>query len=217
MRKPKSSDFKLLEIYLEIDLVRERERRTHRLLLLLTFTEANSSSPSPSLRDVLPRARAPPLTRFGFIFSQTSSNNVLPLGSTCPEFLLLDVLSGAYIALDSFEGYPCLCVAFIASHCPYVVHLADSFAHVAREYASKGAAVVAISPSSTITHPSDGPENMKQLGLRKNYCFPFLFDEVQKTAKAFGASCTPEFFVFQKRGRRPFELTYHGASESPRP
>ncbi|KAG5612195.1 hypothetical protein H5410_023476 [Solanum commersonii] len=81
----------------------------------------------------------------------------------------------------------------------------------------KGLAVVAISSNSVVTHPQDGPEFMAEDAKFFKYPFPYLYDESQEVARDFGAVCTPEFFLFKKDGRRPFELVYHGQFDDSRP
>ncbi|XP_024526961.1 uncharacterized protein LOC9652272 [Selaginella moellendorffii] len=62
----------------------------------------------------------------------------------------------------------------------------------------KGVAVVGISSNSVATHPEDGPEMMAEDAKKFGYNFPYLYDETQEVAKAYGAVCTPEFFLFKK-------------------
>jgi len=81
----------------------------------------------------------------------------------------------------------------------------------------KGLAVVAISSNSVVTHPQDGPEFMAEDAKVFKYPFPYLYDESQEVAREFGAVCTPEFFLYKKDGRRPFELVYHGQFDDSRP
>uniref|UniRef100_A0ACD5ZSE9 Uncharacterized protein n=1 Tax=Avena sativa TaxID=4498 RepID=A0ACD5ZSE9_AVESA len=63
----------------------------------------------------------------------------------------------------------------------------------------------------------DGPEYMIVDAEKFKYSFPYLYDESQEVAKAFQAVCTPEFYLFKKDGRRPFELFYHGQFDDSRP
>ncbi|KAM0840445.1 hypothetical protein ACQ4PT_059632 [Festuca glaucescens] len=63
----------------------------------------------------------------------------------------------------------------------------------------------------------DGPEHMIVDAEKFKYSFPYLYDESQEAAKAFQAVCTPEFYLFKKDGRRPFELFYHGQFDDSRP
>lgn len=63
----------------------------------------------------------------------------------------------------------------------------------------------------------DGPEFMAKEAKLFKYPFPYLYDESQEVAKDFRAVCTPEFYLFKKDGRRPFELFYHGQFDDSRP
>ncbi|CAM6079346.1 unnamed protein product [Sphagnum tenellum] len=100
-------------------------------------------------------------------------------------------------------------VMFICNHCPYVIHLKEDIVKLANNYMPKGLAVVAISSNSVETHPQDGPSLMAEEATTYKYPFPYLYDETQEVAKAYGAVCTPDFYLFKKDGRRPFELVYH--------
>ncbi len=137
----------------------------------------------------------------------------LPIGSPIPEFTLKNVLDGAMISLKDFEGKKGLLVMFICNHCPYVKHIIDSLGPLVHQYMEKGIGVVAINSNSIVTHPQDGPDEMKKLALEKGWKFPFLFDETQNVAKSFKAVCTPEFFLFDQE----FKLYYHGQFDGSRP
>lgn len=139
------------------------------------------------------------------------------LGFRAPYFELPEPLTGKVWKLDDFEPYPALLVMFICNHCPFVKHLKKDIVRLTNFYMGKGLAAAAISSNSTITHPQDGPQFMAEEAKLFNYPFPYLFDESQDVARAFGAVCTPEFFLFKKDGRRPFELFYHGQFDDSRP
>ncbi|XP_057833171.1 uncharacterized protein LOC131043947 isoform X4 [Cryptomeria japonica] len=106
---------------------------------------------------------------------------------------------------------------FICNHCPFVIHLKRDIVKLANDYDRKGLATVAISSNSIVTHPQDGPDFMAEEAKSFDYPFPYLYDETQEVAHAFGAACTPDFFIFKKDGRRPFELSYHGQFDDSRP
>ncbi|XP_007019424.2 PREDICTED: uncharacterized protein LOC18592555 isoform X2 [Theobroma cacao] len=108
-------------------------------------------------------------------------------------------------------------VMFVCNHCPFVKHLKKDIVKLSNFYMKKGLAVVAISSNSVATHPQDGPQFMAEEAKLYNYPFPYLYDETQDVARDFGAVCTPEFFLFKKAGRRPFELVYHGQFDDSRP
>ncbi|XP_021601004.1 uncharacterized protein LOC110606489 isoform X2 [Manihot esculenta] len=119
--------------------------------------------------------------------------------------------------MEDFEAYPALLVMFICNHCPFVKHLKKDIVKLSNFYMKKGLAVVAISSNSVVTHPQDGPVFMAEEAKMFNYPFPYLYDESQEVARNFGAVSTPEFFLFKKDGRRPFELVYHGQFDDSRP
>ncbi|CAL1412711.1 unnamed protein product [Linum trigynum] len=139
------------------------------------------------------------------------------LGSKAPAFELPEPLTGKTWKLEDFESYPGLLVMFICNHCPFVKHLKKDIVKLSNFYMEKGLAVVAISSNSLATHPQDGPESMAEDAKLFDYPFPYLFDESQEVARDFRAVCTPEFFLYKKDGRRPFELVYHGQFDDSRP
>ncbi|KAL0285103.1 UNVERIFIED_CONTAM: hypothetical protein Scaly_2828000 [Sesamum calycinum] len=98
-----------------------------------------------------------------------------------------------------------------------IVHIRKTLIFKAFKFLHEGLAVIAISSNSVTTHPQDGPEFMAEEAKIFNYPFPYLYDESQDVARNFGAVCTPEFFLFKKDGRRPFELVYHGQFDDSRP
>ncbi|XP_078169834.1 thioredoxin superfamily protein [Carex rostrata] len=167
-----------------------------------------------SLRILPVRTRRPASLRIRA--ARTESTGV-SLGFRAPYFELPEPLTGKTVKLDDFEGNPALLVMFICNHCPFVKHLKKEITKLTRFYMTKDLAVVAISSNSIITHPQDGPEFMAEDAKSFGYPFPYLFDESQEVARAFGAVCTPEFFLFKKDGRRPFELVYHGQFDDSRP
>ncbi len=140
-------------------------------------------------------------------------STMLPLGTGAPDFKLPDAVSGKEFTLSDFEGVRALLVMFLCNHCPFVVHVRDGLTEVAREYAGRGVAGVAINANSLQTHPEDGPEHMKALAEQENWTFPFLFDETQEVAKAYRAACTPDLFVFDASLR----LAYRGRLDASRP
>ncbi|XP_022143688.1 uncharacterized protein LOC111013532 isoform X1 [Momordica charantia] len=148
--------------------------------------------------------------------ARTESKGV-SLGFRAPNFELPEPLTGKVWKLEDFEPYPALLVMFICNHCPFVIHLKKDIVKLSNFYMKKGLAVAAISSNSVATHPQDGPEFMAEDAKAFSYPFPYLYDASQKVARDFGAVCTPEFFLFKKDGRRPYELVYHGQFDDSRP
>jgi peroxiredoxin len=141
---------------------------------------------------------------------QTPST-MLKLGTPAPEFSLPDT-DGRIVSLSDFGDQPVL-VMFLCNHCPYVKHVADKLATLAKEYQQRGVAVVAINSNDVASHPDDHPDRMREEKERRGYTFPYLYDESQEVAKAYRAACTPDFFLFDKRRR----LVYRGQLDDSRP
>lgn len=142
----------------------------------------------------------------------TVPSQMLPLGTLAPKFELTNTINGKIVKSKDYYGMPLL-VMFICNHCPYVIHIRDSFNKFSLEYMKRGIAIVAINANSTETHPQDGPLEMRQLGLDYGWRFPYLFDESQEVAKAYKAACTPDFFLFDA----DHLLVYRGQYDDSRP
>ena len=139
-------------------------------------------------------------------------STMLGLGTPAPGFKLPDY-DGQVHSLDDFAAAPALLVAFICSHCPFVGHLRDEFAALAREYHRRGLAVIAINSNDIEAYPQDGPDGMRAEATQAGYVFPYLLDVDQAVAKAYRAACTPDFFLFDARRR----LVYRGQFDDSRP
>ena len=134
------------------------------------------------------------------------------LGQRAPSFDLPDT-DGNTVSLSDFEDAEGLLVVFMCNHCPFVKHVQDELAAFAREYMERGLAVVGINANDVENHPADRPEKMREEKERVGYPFPYLFDESQEVAKAYGAACTPDFFLYDE----DFRLFYRGQFDASRP
>ena len=143
---------------------------------------------------------------------RTASTMMLPLGAAAPDFALPDT-EGRIVRLADFDGAPALLVIFMCNHCPYVKHIADHLAQLAKEYQAKGVAIVGINANDVQNYPDDSPEKMREEVKRRGYTFPYLYDETQEVAKAYHAACTPDFFLFDRERR----LVYRGQLDDSRP
>jgi len=130
-----------------------------------------------------------------------------------PEFALPEPASGRVLSLDDFADARGLLVAFWCNHCPFVKHVRDAFVDFARRAQERGVAVVAINANDADAYPDDAPEAMAREAAAAGYSFPYLFDESQEVAKAYGAACTPDFFLFDGARR----LYYRGQFDASRP
>jgi len=128
----------------------------------------------------------------------------LELGKPIVEFALSGVDGKTYSPAD-FADKPVLVVAFWCNHCPYVKAYEDRTIALAKEYADR-VAFVAINANDAVKYPEDSFENMQRRAKEKDYPFPYLHDESQEVARAYGATRTPEFFVFDSNR----VLRYHG-------
>jgi peroxiredoxin len=99
-----------------------------------------------------------------------------------------------------------LLVMFICNHCPFVQAVIDRIVRDCRELARLGVGSVAIMSNDAAVYPEDSPENMAQLASRLDFPFPYLYDESQTVARAYGAVCTPDFFGYNAQ----LELQYRG-------
>lgn len=135
------------------------------------------------------------------------------LGRSAPDFALPDVTTGATVKIADFAGAGALLVMFICRHCPYVRHVRPGLTKLARDYAAAGVAIVAISANDPETYPEDAPQSLAEEAREAGYSFPYLFDETQEVARAFGAACTPDFFLHDAERR----LVYRGQLDDSRP
>lgn len=137
----------------------------------------------------------------------------LALGTRAPAFALPDVVTSATVTLDDVSrGATATLVMFLCRHCPYVKHVVPEIGRIAREYASRGLSIVAISSNDATTHPEDAPSSLAEMVREEGFAFPFLYDESQDVARAYRAVCTPEFYVFD----RNLGLAYHGQLDGSR-
>ncbi|MGE5159981.1 MAG: thioredoxin family protein [Betaproteobacteria bacterium] len=129
----------------------------------------------------------------------------LELGSRAPDFALPGVCGQTW-SRDGALGANGLLVMFICNHCPYVQAVLDRIVRDARELQALGVGVVAISSNDAVAYPEDSFEAMRRLWRDRQLPFPYLHDEDQSVARAYGAVCTPDFYGYD----RELRLRYHG-------
>lgn len=122
-----------------------------------------------------------------------------------PDFRLPGT-DGEDHARDEILGPNGLLIMFICNHCPYVQSVLDRIIRDATELKGLGIGVAAISANDVSVYPEDSFENMGTLANRLSFPFPYLYDETQEVARAYGAVCTPDFFGFN----RDLGLQYRG-------
>lgn len=139
-------------------------------------------------------------------------STMLPLGTKVPSFVL-PATDGTIVRDSDFAAAPAFLVMFICNHCPYVKHIRDGLAVMARDFANQGVAVVGIMSNNAAQYPDDRPEMMKVEKQDAGWEFPYLYDESQDVAKAYHAACTPDFFLFDGAHK----LVYRGQMDDSRP
>ena len=133
---------------------------------------------------------------------QSDARKLTP-GAKAPEFSLRNV-DGKTVNLADFSGKPVV-IIFMCNHCPYVKPKMDEIASLQDEYGKKGVVVIGINSNDPANYPEDDAEHMKKIALERGFRY-YLVDETQETARAYGATCTPDPFVFDKGHK----LIYHG-------
>ena len=119
------------------------------------------------------------------------------VGDKAQSFALKNIDDKTYSLADqkSAKGF---IVVFTCNHCPYAVKYEDRIIALNNKYAKLGYPVVAVNPNDAVAYPDDNFENMKKRAKSKSFTFPYLVDDSQNIAKAYGASKTPHVFVLQK-------------------
>ena len=138
--------------------------------------------------------------------SLTPSNySVLQKGASAPVFSLRGTDDKTH-SLSEFKNAKVVLVVFMCNHCPYVKPKVEKLVKLQQTYSQKGLAIVGINSNDTGQYPEDSFENMKKFVQQKKINFVYLIDETQSVAKAYGAACTPDPFLFNQN----HELVYHG-------
>ncbi|MCQ0969976.1 thioredoxin family protein [Paracoccus sp. TK19116] len=131
--------------------------------------------------------------------------SVCDFGAPIRDFTLPGT-DGRDYTLADLRGRHGTLVMFICNHCPYVQAVMDRMVRDAKDLQQAGIGVVAISSNDVDDYPQDGPDQMRAEAQRHGFSFPYLYDETQEVARAYGAECTPDFFGYNADG----ELQYRG-------
>jgi peroxiredoxin len=136
---------------------------------------------------------------------------VCDFGWKAPSFTLPGT-DGKTYGLEELRGPNGTLVMFICNHCPYVKAVIDRIVRDVKQLRPLGMSAVAISSNDTVHYPEDSFENMKRFAEAHHFGFPYLFDESQDVARAYGAACTPDFFGVNGK----LELQYRGRLDASR-
>ena len=136
---------------------------------------------------------------------------VCDFGWKAPEFSLPDV-DGRIWTLADIRGERGTLVMFICNHCPYVQSIRERLVNDVRALQALGVNTIAIQSNDVVAYPEDAPARMREVAAEYGFCFPYVTDESQDVARAYGAVCTPDFFGFNA----DLELQYRGRFDASR-
>lgn len=146
---------------------------------------------------------------------------ICDFGAPAPDFKLKNV-DMRYLSLADVRGEKGTVVLFISNHCPFVKSAIGRIIRDAAELRGHGVSTVAIMPNDTVTYPADSFDNMQKWARELQFPFPYLIDESQDVARAYGAVCTPDLFGYnadlqlQYRGRLDVGRTQQPPTGAPR-
>ncbi len=136
---------------------------------------------------------------------------VCDFGQPAIDFALPGV-DGRIWTLDECKGEKGLLVMFICNHCPYVKAIRERLVRDTRELLDYGIKSVAIMSNDTQEYEDDSFDNMQRIAAEYDFPFPYLLDETQDVARAYGAVCTPDFFGYNA----DLQLQYRGRLDESR-
>jgi peroxiredoxin len=129
----------------------------------------------------------------------------LSKGDMAPDFNLPGI-DGKNHSLSEFSDTKALLIVFMCNHCPYVIPKFDYLIELQSKYGDLDFQLVGINSNDPTDHPEDSFDNMVRIANDRGFNFPYLFDESQDVARAYGAVCTPDPFLFDNDQK----LAYHG-------
>jgi len=124
----------------------------------------------------------------------------------------LEGIDGKTYRLADVRGEKGTLVVFICNHCPYVKAVIGRLVEEAAALRAIGIGAIAVMPNDTRSYAEDSFDNMKAFAAKHRFTFPYVIDETQEVARAYGAQCTPDFFGFNARD----ELQYRGRLDASR-
>jgi peroxiredoxin len=136
---------------------------------------------------------------------------VCDFGWPAPDFDLPGV-DGRRYSLKDVAGPNGLLVMFICNHCPYVKAVIHRIVRDVNDLKALGVGAVAIMANDPTDYPEDAFDNMQRVAKEQGFPMPYVVDESQAVAQAYGAVCTPDFFGFNGR----LELQYRGRLDESR-
>lgn len=143
-----------------------------------------------------------------FPISGTAQSAVLKIGDAAPmtDHSVIDV-SGKSLSMADAAGPNGLIVMFSCNTCPWVAKWEDRYNSLAAYASDNGIGMIALNPNERIRNRGESMEEMKKRAQKSGYTFPYALDKDHQLADAFGATRTPEIFLFDSN----MNLVYHGA------
>ncbi len=132
-------------------------------------------------------------------------------GMQAPDFQLPGI-DGRDWSLQQLRGPRGLVLMFVCNHCPYVRAVAERLQRESEALRELGIHSAAINSNDTVAYPEDSFDNMQRFAAAHGWTFPYLFDESQQVARAYGAVCTPDLYGFNAQ----LQLQYRGRLDSTR-
>ncbi|WP_420576848.1 thioredoxin family protein [Ekhidna sp.] len=132
------------------------------------------------------------------------------VGDYAQDFKLPNV-DGKMVSMADYNNAEGFIVVFTCNTCPYAKAYESRIIDLDKKYASQGFPVIAINPNDVKQQPGDSMDEMKKRANNKGYSFPYLRDDSQEVAKAFGATKTPHVYVLNKESNGKYRVEFIGA------
>ncbi len=151
-----------------------------------------------------------------FVNATDASEAGFEVGDYASDFSLKNI-DGKTVSLSSYSSAKGFIVVFTCNTCPYAKAYEQRVIELDKKYASQGFPVIAINPNDVSKQPDDSMEKMVERANEKGYTFPYLRDDSQEVATAYGATKTPHVYILNKEASGKFKIEYIGAiDDSPR-
>ncbi|MFP4250876.1 MAG: thioredoxin family protein, partial [Armatimonadota bacterium] len=109
----------------------------------------------------------------------------------------------------TWDDKEAVAVVWWANHCPTVQRYEERFIELVEDYKPRGVEFVAVASNDVEQYPADDFDKMKERAEEKGYNFPYVYDETQEVARAWGPERTPDVFLVNPEGF----VVYRGAIE----
>lgn len=147
-----------------------------------------------------------------FVLITLTASAGYKIGDKATDFNLKNV-DGKMVSMKSMEKAKGFIIIFTCNHCPFSKAYEDRILELNNKYAPQGYPVIAINPNDEVREPDDSYEKMVIRAKEKNFNFPYLRDEKQEIATAYGATRTPHVYVVERQNKE-FVVRYIGAIDN---